>query len=347
MADFLKNILEEIKDEDTNMASDGCSSAEFGNFIDTGSYSLNALFSSSIYGGIPDNKVSCLAGVESVGKTYYLLSIIRTFLGSNTKAGAIIYDSEDAITKELIEKRGIDSRRIILVNKHTVQEWKFHALKFLAAYEASEDKPPMLMALDSLGQLSTTKEMEDSLSGNDVKDMTRTQAIKAAFRTIGAKLGKNHIPLIVTNHVYQLIGAYVPTKEMSGGSGIKYTASQIVFLSKKKDTNKETKEILGNIITAKIIKSRVSREYTVVETKINYDGGIDKYYGLLPIAEAAGIFKRVSTQYDLGNGVKVFGKEILENPAKYFTKGVLDELELYVNKAYAYLSEEPVAQIEE
>jgi hypothetical protein len=123
-------------------------------------------------------------------------------------------------------------------------------------------------------------------------------------------------------------------KEMSGGSGLKYTASTIVYLSKRKD--KDGTEVVGNIVRCKLQKSRLTKENSQVEIKITYSKGLDRYFGLLDIAEKYGIIKKVSTRYELSNGVKVFGKNINEEPEKYFTKDILDQIDEACKKEFLY-----------
>jgi hypothetical protein len=192
-----------------------------------------------------------------------------------------------------------------------------------------------MMVLDSLGLLSTTKEMEDTAEGKETRDMTKAQVIKAAFRVLTLKLAKVKVPLLVTNHVYASVGAYVPTNEISGGSGLKYAASTIAMLSKKKDKDNNN-EIIGNIIKVKMHKSRLSKENGQVEVKLSYDKGLDKYYGLLDLAEKYDIIKKVSTRYELPDGTKVFGKEINNNPEKYFTQDMLTKLNECAKTEFSY-----------
>lgn len=333
---FFKDLVEELKDEDTSIAADGAGSAEFGSYIDTGSYALNAVLSGSIYGGIPDNKVTALAGESATGKTYFVLGIVRSFLEKNPNAGVVYYDTEAAVTKEMMESRGIDTSRVIIAEPDTIQKFKTHALKLIEAYEKTpEDKrPPMMFVLDSLGMLSTSKEMEDSLEGKDTRDMTKAQIIKAAFRTLTLKLAKVRVPLVVTNHVYEVVGSYVPTKEIGGGTGLKYAASTIAMLSKRKE--KDGTEVIGNIIKVKMFKSRLSKENSQAEVLLTYEKGLDKYYGLLDLAEKYGIFKKSSTRYELPDGSKVFGKTINEDPEKYYTKEILDSINEAAKKEYSY-----------
>ena len=147
------------------------------------------------------------------------------------------------------------------------------------------------MCLDSLGMLSTTKEIEDTEAGKETRDMTRSQIVKATFRVLTLKLGKLGVPLILTNHTYDVIGSMFPQKEMGGGSGLKYAASQIIYLSKKKE--KDGTEVIGNIIHCKTYKSRLTKENQMVDVRLSYTKGLDRYYGLLDLALETGIFKSV------------------------------------------------------
>lgn len=340
---FFRDLVKEIKDEDTSIAADGAGSAEFGSFIDTGSYMLNAVLSGSIYGGVPDNKVTAFAGESATGKTYFVLGVVRSFLEKNPDGGVVYYDTEAAVTKGMMEERGIDTTRVILSEPDTIQKFKTHALKMIDAYDKQpeETRPPMLFVLDSLGLLSTTKEMEDSLEGKDTRDMTKAQVIKAAFRVLTLKLAKVNVPMLVTNHVYDLVGSYVPMKELGGGSGLKYAASTVAMLTKKKEKD-SSGAIVGNVIKVKMYKSRLSKEHKQVEVLLTYDKGLDRYYGLLDLAEKYSIFKKVSTRYELPDGSKAFGKQINNNPEKYYTEDILKQIEEAAGKEYKYGSVEGI-----
>ena len=336
MSEFFRELIKEMRDEDTSMAADGTGSAEFGGFIDTGSYALNAVLSGSLYGGVPDNKVTAFAGESATGKTYFVLGVVRSFLEKHPTGGVVYYDTEAAITKAMMEERGIDTSRVIIAEPDTIQKFKTHALKLIDAYDMKpeKDRPPMMFVLDSLGMLSTSKEMEDSLEGKDTRDMTKAQIIKAAFRVLTLKLAKVKIPLLVTNHVYELVGSYVPTKELGGGTGLKYAASTIAMLSKRKE--KDGTDVVGNIVKIKMYKSRLSKENSQIEVLLTYAKGLDRYYGLLDLAEKYKIFKKVSTRYQLPDGTSCFGKNINEEPEKYYTPEVMELLEKAVQQEFKY-----------
>ena len=151
------------------------------------------------------------------------------------------------------------------------------------------------------------------------------------------KLGQTNIPLIVTNHTYDVIGSYVPTKEMGGGSGLKYAASTIVYLSKKKE--KDGKEVIGNIIKAKTHKSRLSKENRQVDVRLYYDErGLDRYYGLLELGEIGGMWKNVAGRYEM-NGKKIYAKQILASPEEYFTEEVMGKLDTIAKEYFSYGSD--------
>ena len=334
MSDFLKDIIKETGNEYASLVSDGVEAGDVDTFIDTGSYIFNALLSGSIYGGLPANKITALAGESATGKTFFLMGIVKNFLDSNPDAGVIYFESESAITKQMVIDRGIDPERMVILPVTTVQEFRTQSLKVLDSYLMKADKRPMLMCLDSLGMLSTTKEVEDTSSGKETRDMTRAQVLKAAFRVLTLKLGKAKIPMVITNHTYDVVGSMFPTKEMGGGSGLKYAASSIVYLSKKKE--KDGSEVIGNIIHCKNHKSRLTQENKMVDVRLTYNKGLDKYYGLLDLALKYNMFKQVSTRIELPDGTKQYAKTINNEPEKYFTKDVMELLEEASAKEFKY-----------
>ncbi len=337
---FLNDIVKEIDNEYAGLVSDGVSAGDTTAFIDTGSYIFNALCSGSIFGGIPSNKITAIAGESSTGKTFYCLGIVKHFLETDPDAGVIYFESENAISKDMIESRGVDSSRMVIVPVATVQEFRSQSIKVIEKYlEQPEDKrKPLMFVLDSLGMLSTTKEMEDTAAGKETRDMTRSQIVKSTFRVLTLKLGKANIPMIMTNHTYDVIGSMFPQKEMGGGSGLKYAASSIIYLGKRKE--KEGTEVVGNVIHCKNYKSRLTKENAQIDVRLTYKQGLDKYYGLLELGEQAGVFKKVSTRYEMPDGSKVFGKSINTEPEKYFTKETLDKIDEYAKRKFSYGSDE-------
>ena len=334
---FLKQIVKESGNKFASIVEDGIEGADVAGFVDTGSYAFNALLSGSLYGGVADNKIIALAGESATGKTYFTLGIVAQFLKNNPEGMVLYFDSEQAVTSDMFEGRGVDSKRVAVFPVATIEEFKTQCVNIVdKVLEMDEsERKPMMIVLDSLGMLSTEKEVNDSAEGKNVRDMTRAQGVKATFRVLTMKLGKARIPLVMTNHTYDVVGAYVPTKEMGGGSGLKYAASTIVYLSKKKEKNADG-DVVGNIIHCKLYKSRLTKENQQVDVQLNYDSGLNRYYGLTEIALNNGIFKKVSTRIELPDGTTAFEKNINENPQKYFTDDVMKKLEEAVAKEFKY-----------
>jgi RecA/RadA recombinase len=176
--------------------------------------------------------------------------------------------------------------------------------------------------------------MGDTAEGKETRDMTRSQIVKSAFRVLTLKLGQANVPMIMTNHTYDVIGSMFPQKEMGGGSGLKYAASSIIYLGKRKE--KDGTEVVGNIIRCKNYKSRITKENAQVDVRLTYTKGLDKHYGLLDLAEEALIFTKVSTRYELPDGSKQYAKTIYNEPEKYFTKEVLGKIDEYAKRKFTY-----------
>ena len=334
---FLDTVIKESGNEFASVVSEGVAAGDITSYVDTGSYIFNALVSGSLFGGLPSNKVTALAGESSTGKTFFALSVVRNFLRDNPTGGVIYFESESAISREMIETRGIDSSRMIIMPVGTIEEFRTQACRILDKYmkEPQEERVPMMFVLDSLGMLSTTKEMEDVANDKQVRDMTKSQLIKGAFRVLTLKLGQAQVPMIVTNHTYDVIGSYVPTKEMGGGTGLKYAASTIIYLSKSKERD-SSKEVVGNIIKCEAKKSRLTIEGSKVATRLFFDErGLDKYYGLLELGIEYGVFGKNGNRVLIGES-SVYPSVVLADPEKYFTPEVMEQLEDAARKEFSY-----------
>ena len=334
---FLDTVIKESGNEFAGLVSEGIAAGDITDYVDTGSYIVNALVSGSLFGGLPSNKVTALAGESSTGKTFFALSVVRNFLDANPEGGVIYFETESAISRDMIESRGIDSKRMIIMPVATIEEFRTQACRILDKYlkEPKDERVPMMFVLDSLGMLSTTKEMEDVANDKQVRDMTKSQLIKGAFRVLTLKLGQAQVPMIVTNHTYDVIGSYVPTKEMGGGTGLKYAASTIIYLSKSKERDSK-KEVVGNIIKCEAKKSRLTIEGSKVATRLFFDErGLDKYYGLLELGIEHGVFGKNGNRVLIGES-SVYPSAVLADPEKYFTPEVMEKLEEAAQKEFSY-----------
>jgi RecA/RadA recombinase len=340
MNDMFKDILKSLGNEYAAPASQG-TYADIDQFIDTGSYALNALFSGNIFGGFPSNKITALAGETTTGKTFFMLSIVKHYLEMNPSAIVVIFESEGAITKDMLTSRNIDVNRILMVPVETIQQFKSQCLRLVDNYleekkKEKNEQRKMMICLDSLGMLSTTKEVSDTESGSDKKDMTRQSEIRAAFRVLTLKLSKAGIPMILTNHVYQNVGQmYGPKNTVSGGGGLLYASNNIIMLSKSKEKDSDGLQI-GVKIKCTAFKSRLTKEGSVVDVLLNFQTGLDRYYGLFDIAIESGTFEKISTRVKLPDGTTCFEKNIKEDPKKYFTEEVLQKLNQYIQSNMVY-----------
>lgn len=320
-------------------------------FIDTGSLTLNALLGGSIYAGLSENKITAFAGEQGVGKTFLALGAAKSFLDQEPEGMVVYFDTEAALTADMINDRVGNSDRFAMVPIVTIQQFGTQVSKILSQFEEDQKKnkeAKLLLILDSMGNLSTTKEVTDLELGNETKDMTRAQLIKGTFRALTVRLARLHVPLLFTNHTYQGMGMFA-TKTMSGGSGPLYCASQIVFLTKSKIAEgKGLKAVkVGNVINMTLFKGRLTREGSKASTRLFFDTGLDRYYGLLDIAKRHGVWD-VSGGQCIINGEKVSASEIEDNPEKYFTDDVLAKIDDACKKEFLYGSDyEPLEETEE
>ena len=306
-------------------------------FIGTGSYILNAQLSGSIYGGIPNNRVTAIAGEQATGKTFYAIGIASTFLNDHPDGAVFYFDSEAAATPDLFRDRGLDPSRVWHFPIDTIEEFRTQMIRILdnLLKTPEKDRKPLLIILDSLGMLASQKELQDAMDDKQVRDMTKSQTIKSVFRIITSKLGKLKIPMIVTNHTYKTMNPYGDPTDMGGGSGLKYAASTIMTLTKSKEKD-SSKEIIGNIIKVKTYKSRLTKENTQIATRLFFDSrGLDEYYGLLELGEKYGVFERKGNRIVVGNS-SVYPSAILKDPDKYFTAEIMEKLDWAAGQEFRY-----------
>ena len=313
--------------------------AKIDEWISTGYYILNAALSGSLFGGLPNRRSLGLAGESGTGKTFLAMSIIR----QAQKLGySIIYmDSEGAIDIDFIKKLGVDPKSFRLQPVNTIEQVNHIASKINKSYEealANKVEPPKVMIiLDSLGNLSSQKEMEDSVAGSDKRDMTKQQAVRKLFRVNGVQFAKYGIPFIVTAHTYQTMSLF-SAQEVSGGGGLKYNVSIMFMLGKGKLDDKESDKkvqdknidavVTGVTVYVKPIKQRFAKPIKV-QIHIPFYKAPNPYIGLE---------KFVSWEY----GGIIRGNALTEkeyNKLNDKDKAKCHEFELDGKKLYAYPKE--------
>lgn len=324
-----------MKEQKATIAADELNSGVVKAYIDSGCYVLNALLSADVYGGFASNKITCIAGEKATGKSWYCLQAVKSFLDKDPRAIAVYFDSESTISKKMLEDRGIDPSRVIIDEVITIDEFAHKSENLLVGYEETPEaeRVPLMIVLDSLGQLTSKNELKNVVEGKDTRDLFKQQLIKKAWRVITVQSGKLNIPVFVTAHTYLDITAFFPQQVVAGGEALQYAASTIIMLTKAKDTVNTTH--VGNIITCKAYKSRFTKEGTKVKTQLRFDTGLNRYYGLVDIADKIGVWPRVGNRYKIGDKL-IYEAEIYKNAEQLFTKEVLDKINEYVKQEFSY-----------
>lgn len=337
---FLKNALKATNNKYAGTAEDGII-GDVHEFLDTGSYSLNAIISGSIYGGFPKGRCSALAAEPACGKTFVLMTSVREFHKTHPDGVVFYFESEAAISQDQLRKMNIDLERIVVLPVATIEDFRHQAVKILDEYDATpkEERPPIFMCLDSLGMLSSKKEVGDISDGKDTRDMTKAQLVKATFRVLTLKLGRLGVPMAITVHTYASMDGMYPTQEVAGGSGTIYAASSILQLFKRKEKESSGDQI-GVNIRAKMYKSRLTKENEEHYFVLDFVKGMKRYSGLTDLAVEAGVFKKVSTRLEMPDGTKIFQSQVEKDPERWFTKEVLDQIDVYCKKKFCYGSDE-------
>ena len=271
----LMSLVNSFDKDSEIIASSSYSNIE--DWISTGNYILNACMSGDIYKAVPTGRVVTFAGTSGAGKSFLACSVCRE---AQKKGYIPIYlDSEGAIDSAFVKRLGVDPNNMIIRKVNTILETSQFIAELCDKLQEQQEKTgqhdKVIIVLDSLGNLTSDKEREDTMSGANKRDMTKAQEIKAMFRVNATPLAHLQVPLVCNNHVYSVIGSYVPTSVGAGGQGLKYNASLTIQLSaaklddkdndaaaaKKQGTDTATKN--GVLVTAKPVKSRFCRPYKV------------------------------------------------------------------------------------
>ena len=370
-SDGKKSSFTELNDMLSKFSPDGAIIedslyAKIDEWIPTGSYILNAALSGSLFGGMPNRRSLMFAGETGTGKTYLACSIVRNAQAMDYFP--IYYDSEGSIDIDFVKRLGIDTSKFRIENVNTVEEFATLTAKLnetIGELRKQGKTPPKIMViLDSLGNLSSTKEKEDTTAGSGKRDMTKQQSIRRMFRVIGNDFAKNGIPFIINNHTYASIGSYIPGQTISGGGGAQFNASIIFTLTKSKLTDKDSEDHvkkqgieatkIGIVVTVHPYKQRFARPikvqihipfykkpnpYVGLEKFVNWETcGIirgnmisEKDYGKLSAAEQNKCYKFESAD---GKTVYAQPKDTARKLVCKHLKGEIPISELYTDKVF-------------
>ena len=242
---------------------------------------INVALSGDKDGGLSAG-LTVLAGPSKHFKTSFALLIAADYLKKYDDAVLLFYDSEFGSPQSYFESFGIDTNRVLHTPITDVEQLKFDLVNQL---EALERKEKVIVIIDSIGNLASKKELEDALNEKSVADMSRAKALKGLFRMVTPYLTMKDIPLLAVNHTYQEMGLF-PKAIVSGGTGIYYSADNIWIIGRQQQ--KKGTEVTGYNFVINVEKSRFVREKSKVPIGVSWNGGIERYSGLLDVALAGG-----------------------------------------------------------
>jgi len=248
---------------------------------------INVALSGDPNGGLT-NGLTVLAGPSKHFKTSFALLMAAAYLKKHKDAIMLFYDSEFGSPQKYFESFGIDISRVLHTPITDVEKLKFDLVGQLENLER-DDK--VIIVIDSIGNLASKKEMEDALNEKSVADMSRAKALKGLFRMVTPYLTMKNIPLLAVNHTYKEIGLF-PKDIVGGGTGIYYSADNIWIIGRQQD--KVGTEIKGYHFVINVEKSRFVREKSKIPISVSWEGGIQKWSGLLDVAMAGGYVTKPS-----------------------------------------------------
>lgn len=242
---------------------------------------VNVALSGSADGGVTPG-LTVLAGPSKHFKTSFALLMAGAYLREKKDAVLLFYDSEFGSPQSYFQQFGIDTSRVLHTPIANVEELKFDIISQLEEIERDDD---VIIVIDSIGNLASKKELEDAINEKSVADMSRAKALKGLFRMITPYLTMKNIPMLAINHTYKEIGLY-PKDVVGGGTGIYYSADNIWILGRQQE--KQGTEVVGYNFVINIEKSRYVKEKSKIPISVSWDGGVEKYSGLLDVALAGG-----------------------------------------------------------
>lgn len=311
-SDIVNDDIEIFKEfsEETGLNADTFNDSLFStitSFISTGCYSLNKILSGSLFKGIAHGRITAFVGLPGVGKSYICKNIIRE--AQKDGYGVVLYDTEGAYDKEDLQRFNINPEKIMYPQVTTINEWKTHIVKFLEfAYQKNPERK-WLIVTDSIANLLTEKEVEDTNEGNTSQDMgLRAKQFSAASRIIQRTISKCNATMVITNHTYEKPAPnpnMQPTEIPKGGNAFIYMASYIIGIKKyalKEDVknpvdNSTEKKKIGNRLIFQTLKNRFVPEGLTSEAYLNFNIGLLPYHGLLEDAIKHGFIERSGNRW--------------------------------------------------
>jgi recombination protein RecA len=325
-------------------------------WIDTGSYALNAIVSGSLYGGVPMGRLTAFIGAESCGKTL----MANKIMANAQKKGMYVayFDTEGALDQATATRLGCDPSKVKHVPSEITEQCRNEIVQFLNTIIENNLQGKVLIVIDSLGNLITAQEKKKIEEGSDTVDMgNRARQLKSLMRAVTHAAAKANCPVIFTNHVYEDPSQLHPSaiKKQAGGSGPLYMSSVIVQMAKKteraedsknKDANSETtlisKGINGVTLRALTTKNRFVTPFLEIEMYLNFRTGLNKFSGLLEMAEGYGVIERRGHQFAFQGELLGYYKDWKEDEEVW--NKILPELEKKLQTELCFKNECQVEQ---
>lgn len=322
-------------------------------WVDTGCMVLNAIISGSLYGGVPVGRITGFSGPSAAGKTY----IINKILANAQKKGMVpvIFDTEAAIDASSTTGVGLDSDKVKYVPVQTVEDCRNQISTFLDSVMEAKMRNRFIISIDSLGNLASQKELDDTEKGKTAMDMgTRAKGLKSMMRLLTFKAAQAGVTILFSNHTYDDPSAMFPTlvKAQSGGKGPVYLASVLVQLAKrdeKHDKTNDDDEILpeankvsGTTLRALTVKNRFVPPFLECEAYLNFKRGLDKYSGLKEMAVNHGVIEQTGSTFVLPSGKEdVPGQKLgyyknWKSDTALWEETILPRLEEKLKQQYSY-----------
>lgn len=327
------SVLERLKKNSTIKETDVLEDSEFfqpKDYVTTSIPMLNVALSGSLTGGFASG-LGLICGPSKHFKTLFCLLLAQAYLKKYPDGVMLFYDSEFGSPQAYFESLGIDTNRVIHTPITNIEELKHDLMNQLAGIEK---KDRVIIVIDSVGNLASKKEVDDALEGKSVADMTRAKQLKSLFRMVTPILTIKDIPMMVVNHVYQTLEMF-STAKVSGGQGI-YLSSDFIWILGRQQEKGSDKELLGYNFIINIEKSRHAREKSKVPISVTYEGGINKWSGLLDVALEGGfIIKPKAGRYAFPNNPEKTFREKDTNNEQFWNPILNDkEFHAYIEKNF-------------
>jgi len=278
------SLLDKIKKNSTIKETAVLSESEFFNakdMITTSIPAINVAYSGDLHGGLTPG-LTQWAGPSRHFKTLFTLISVKAYMDKYPDAVCLFYDSEFGTPKGYFDAVGLDMERVVHTPLTDIEQMKFDVMTQLKDVVRGDK---LVIAIDSIGNMASKKEVDDAIDGKSVADMTRAKQLKSFFRMVTPHLNLKNIPMLVVNHVYMTMEMF-SKPIVSGGSGGMYSSDNVFIIGRQQD--KDGKELLGYNFIINVEKSRYVKEKSKIPITVKFTGGISKWSGLLDLALEAG-----------------------------------------------------------